>query len=85
MTQVLIHLSHIHNSSISFGGDCYSNYSGENPQILEFLLHSLEINRQLVAGISSQWTSEEELFIQLQKLISEQKSLELKISQLLNP
>lgn len=85
MTQVLIHLSNIHNSCISLGGDCYANYGGDHPQILEFLLQSLEINRQLVAGISSQWTSEEELFIQLQKLISDQKSLELQLSLFLNP
>jgi hypothetical protein len=84
MTNVLIHLSHIHNSCISFGGDCNSNYGGDHPQILDLLLQSLEINRQLVAGISSNWTSEEELFFQLHKLISEHKSLELKLSHLFN-
>jgi hypothetical protein len=85
MTNVLIHFSHIHNSCISLGGDCNANYGGDQPQILDFLFQSLEINRQLVAGISSNWTSEEELYFQLQKLISEQKSLELKLSQFLNP
>lgn len=85
MAQVLIHLSNIHYSRISLGGDCYANYGGDHPQILEFLLQSLEINRQLVAGISSQWTSEEEVFFLLQKMISDQKSLELKLSQFLNP
>jgi hypothetical protein len=85
MTNVLIHLSHIHNSFISLGGDCEANYAGDRTQILDLLLQSLEINRQLVAGISSNWTSEEELYIQLQRLISEQKSLELKLSQYLNP
>lgn len=84
MTNVLIHLSHIHNSCISLGGDCEANYGSDQIQMLDLLLQSLEINRQLVAGISSKWNSEEELFTQLQKLILEQKSLELKLSQFLN-
>ncbi|WP_373497519.1 hypothetical protein [Aquiflexum sp.] len=83
MTQVLIHLSNIHNSSISLGGDC--QFNGDQSQMLEFLLQSLEINRQLVAGISSQWDSEEELFAHLQKLMAEHKSLEYQVSLLLNP
>jgi hypothetical protein len=85
MTNVLFHISNIHNSCISIGGDCHANFGGDQTQILDLLLQSLEINRQLIAGISSNWTSEEELFIQLQKLISEQKSLELKLSQFLDP
>ena len=85
MSQIFIHLSNIHNSSISFGGECHSQYGENNYHIFDLLLQALEINRQLVSGITSQLESEVELCLLLKRLIAEHKALELKVSHLLNP
>lgn len=83
MHPVIIHLSNIHNSAVSLNGDVHFNGMANNASTTELLLQSLELNRQLVAGICSQWQSEEELFSEIQKLIEKQKALELSVTQLL--
>ena len=77
-----IFLSKLENSSVSIFGHCLSHFSSD-PKILELLLASLEINRQLIAGFTAVWESEEEMFAQIQSLIHSQKTLELELSEFL--
>jgi hypothetical protein len=73
-------ISNIKNSCISFGGDIQANYGINDPRILELLLKSLEINRNLISGITSAWESEEEMIDHLKSLMDAQQKLELEVS-----
>ncbi|MEB2774980.1 hypothetical protein SYJ56_06665 [Algoriphagus sp. D3-2-R+10] len=73
-------ISNINNSCISIGGDIQANYSSSDPRIFELLLKSLEINRNLIAGIITAWESETEMIEHLKSLMEAQKNLELEIS-----
>lgn len=75
----IIHLSNLHNSAVSLHGDIHFNGLKDSTSATELLLQSLELNRQLIAGICSQWQNEEELFAEIQKLIEQQKALELSV------
>lgn len=74
-------ISNINNSCISIGGDIQANYGSSDVRIFELLLKSLEINRNLIAGITSTWESEEEMIAQLKSLMDAQRKLELEISE----
>lgn len=73
-------ISNINNSCISIGGNIQATYGSSDVRILELLLKSLEINRNLIAGITKAWDTEEEMIEHLSFLIEEQKKLELEIS-----
>jgi len=83
MHPVIIHLSNLHNSAVSLHGDIHFNGLKDCTSGTELLLQSLELNRQLITGICSQWQNEEELFAEIQKLIEKQKALELSVVQFL--
>ncbi|WP_339755258.1 hypothetical protein [Algoriphagus aquimarinus] len=74
-------ISNVHNSSISFGGDIQANYGSSDVRIFELLLKSLEINKNLIAGITSAWESETEMIEHLKFLMDAQRNLELEISE----
>jgi len=74
-------ISNINNSCISIGGDIQANYGTSDLRIFELLLKSLEINRNLIAGITSAWESEEEMIAHLKSLMNAQKKLEMEITE----
>lgn len=74
-------ISNINNSCLSIGGEIQVNYGGCDPRIIELLFKSLEINRNLIAGITKEWTTEEEMIEHLKLLIEDQKKLEMEISE----
>ncbi|RAI91493.1 hypothetical protein LV83_01680 [Algoriphagus yeomjeoni] len=57
----------------------------DSSQIIEFLLQALEINRSLIAAMNKDWDTEEELYQAVQILTNQQKELEYKVAQKLNP
>ncbi len=85
MNPLLIQLSHLVNSSVSINGDIHFHHTENEDKIFELLLRSLEINRKLIAGFCKDWNSEEELYVEIEKLIDQQRTLELEVSQNLNP
>lgn len=84
MNTLVLHLSHINNSAISFGGNCQVDFGKTESLVTDILFQSLEINRQLIAGISSAWVSEEEMYLEVNGLIERQRNLELQVSRLLS-
>ncbi|UZD24362.1 hypothetical protein [Algoriphagus halophytocola] len=74
-------ISNINNSCISIGGDIQANYGSSDVRIFELLLKSLEINRNLIAGITSTWESEEEMIAHLKSLMDAQMKLEMEITE----
>lgn len=74
-------ISNINNSCISIGGDIQANYGSSDARTFELLLKSLEINRNLIAGITSAWETEEEMIAHLKSLMDAQRKLELEISE----
>lgn len=85
MNPILLHLSNIHNSNVCIDGDIHINMTNSDSRLLEFLLQCIEINRRLIVSINSEWENEEDLYDEIQILISQQKLLELEVSQHLNP
>tara|TARA_R110002020_G_scaffold193061_1_gene393279 strand:- start:165 stop:419 length:255 start_codon:yes stop_codon:yes gene_type:complete len=73
-------ISNINNSCISFGGDIQTNYGSSDARTFELLLKSLEINRNLIAGITTAWESETEMIEHLKSLMDAQQKLEMEVS-----
>ena len=74
-------ISNINNSCISIGGDIQENYGSSDVRIFELLLKSLEIYRNLIAGITGTWESEEEMIAHLKSLMDAQMKLEMEITE----
>lgn len=83
MSIVVLNISNNVSNSPLFVGDPHLH--AKAVQICEFLLQSLEINRQMMNGISGEWESDEELFTELQKLFNKYKALEEQVNNVLIP
>lgn len=76
-----IHISNIHNSVLSLGGNVNAVYGMDSGIFSELLLQALELNRKLVAAISREWESEEQCLDHVIRLIEECKKLEVTVSE----
>ncbi|RAI84365.1 hypothetical protein [Algoriphagus yeomjeoni] len=74
-------ISSINNSYISIGGDIKASYINSDARVFELLLKSLEINRNLIAGITTAWESETEMIEHLNGIMDAQRKLELEVSE----
>ena len=84
MKPIPLHLSNLVDSPITINGDIHIHHSENVGKILDLLLQSLEINRKLISGFCTDWQNEEELYTEIQKLIEQQRALELDVAQNLN-
>ncbi|MCE7053128.1 hypothetical protein LZF95_00475 [Algoriphagus sp. AGSA1] len=82
MSILVLNISNLNNPSFNAA----PHYQQENiSRLCGLLTKSLEINRRIITGISSEWESDEELFGELQKLFNQHQSLEAQAYDLLNP
>ncbi|WPR76332.1 hypothetical protein [Algoriphagus sp. NG3] len=82
MSIFVLNISNLNNPSFNAG----TPHHQENvSQLCSLLIKSLEINRRIITGISSEWESDEELFGELQKLFNQHQSLEAQAHDILNP
>mgnify|MGYP003146200037 CR=1 FL=1 len=80
MKPIVIHLSNLVDSALSINGDIHIHHSEFDSNILDLLLRSLEINRKLISGFCTEWQNEEDLYTEIQKLIKQQRTLELDVA-----
>lgn len=80
MKSIVIHLSNLVDSALSINGGIHIHHSEFDSNILDLLLRSLEINRKLISGFCTEWQNEEDLYTEVQKLIKQQRTLELDVA-----
>jgi len=76
-----VYISNINQSAITFGGNLTVSYGTDSGVYTELLLQALEMNRRLVAAISSEWESEDQCLDHVTRLIEECKKLELTVAE----
>ncbi|RIW13579.1 hypothetical protein D0X99_15125 [Algoriphagus lacus] len=76
-----VYLSNFNQSAISFGGNLTVSYGTDSSGCTELLLQAIQMNRRLVAAISSEWESENQCLDHVSRLIEECMKLELTVAE----
>lgn len=84
MSSFLIHVSHLQNSPVSFGGNVTVNFRESSSEIWDLPIRSLELYRRLIAGLCREWGSDEEMYRRLTDLMNQNRLLEEEAAGLLN-